>query len=69
VARVDQRDSGQDRVAKHRLVLVAILTALLATPLLLRAAAPQVELRRRVRLGAVSPFSGRAPPQLTFCCA
>lgn len=69
VARVDQRDTAPERAAKHRLVLVAVLAALVATPVVLRAARPRDGQRQPPWPAAASPFSGRAPPQLTLHCA
>ena len=65
-ARIDQRDRTPERAAKHRLVLVAVLTALVAAAVLLRRTRHDIEHRRRTRPAAASPFCGRAPPQLNL---
>ena len=69
VARIDPRDSIQERAAKHRLVLVAILTTLLGTWLLLETHAPRLRRSGRSWPDTASPFQGRAPPRLIALCA
>ena len=69
VARIDQRDTTIDRALKHRLVLVAVLVALVGLPILVRRASRAASGGERTGTAAPSPFCGRAPPQLHALCA
>ena len=69
VARIDPRDSVQERAAKHRLALVAVLTTLLGAWLLLEARTHRVRTFGSTWPDTASPFQGRAPPRLSARCA
>jgi hypothetical protein len=68
VARIDQRDNTIDRALKHRLVLVAVVAALVTLPILVRRASRGSDRGERTATAAPSPFCGRAPPRLTALC-
>ena len=69
VARIDQRDTTIDRALKHRLVLVAVIAALVSLSILVRRASRAASCGERTSTAAPSPFCGRAPPQLAALCA
>jgi hypothetical protein len=69
VARIDQRDNTIDRVLKHRLLLVAVMAALVSLPSLVRRVSRAADRGERTATAAPSPFCGRAPPRLTARCA
>jgi len=67
-ARIDQRDNTIDRALKLRLVLAAVIVALVSLPSVVRRASRGEDRGERTSTAAPSPFCGRAPPRLPALC-